>query len=86
MAVPRSSVCTAGPNVLLNHCRGGRRDIFARDIHSSSVELQAEVSLKCTLETAPGEASSRAWGREDKICQDLALPPHNEQCNQVILC
>lgn len=43
-AAPCSCVCTAGPNVLLNRRRGGRRDIFAWDIHSSPAELRAEVS------------------------------------------
>lgn len=41
--------------------------------------------LQCTLETAPGEAASRAWGREDEFCQDVTPAPHKAQRNRVTL-
>lgn len=41
--------------------------------------------LVCTLETAPGGASSHAWGREDEFCQDATPAPHKVQCNRVTL-
>lgn len=63
-----SCVCSAAPTVLLSHS-WGRGEVLAQDSHSSCVKLQAEVwNTQCTLETAPGEASSRARQALPRSC------------------